>query len=169
MMLASMITMFSLGLEPPSQHIYEQKQSYQQVTVASKTDASLPSFVEWQGKPQFLETSQQESQTKANELNSKILKEFQKIGLSSKDGIALLNRASQILTEAEYPCTTVIPIIANDPEEEMSYLTLRLYVNASMEKAFELDSMLTKGLISSFARLPIRLSFSVYENERESV
>lgn len=168
-MLASMITIFSLGLEPPTQHIYEQKQSYQQVVIASKSDAHLPSFVEWQGTPQFFTASPQESQTLTKEFNSNILKEFETIGLSSKEGIALFNRASEILAEEMYPCTSVIPVIANDPEEEVSYLTLRLYVNASMEKAFELDSMLTRGLISSFAKLPVRLSFSVYENERVSV
>ena len=61
--------------------------------------------------------------------------------------------------------TSIVPIIANDSEEGSSYLTVRLMVNASMDKAFELDDALTRGLIASFPKLPVRLSFTVYENE----
>lgn len=167
MFIASMITIVGLGLEPMTLHIYDQK--HQQDSIVYKTDSDLPSVVAWKKMSRELGLQSQINQERVPDLNAELLKEFHKIGLPEKDGLALLLRAKEILGAANFPCAKVIPIVANDPEEEMSYLTLRLYVNASMEKAFELDSALTKDLISSFAKLPVRLSFSVYENESEAV
>lgn len=169
MIITSLITVFALGASdvqstPPSLGVYAHK--YQ---IEIKTNTDLPSVVRWKEMSLKIGLELPADHNVAAVSSPEILQAFGKIGLPEKDGLVLLNKAKEILSESNYPCANVVPIIANDLEEEISYLTLRLYVNASMQEALELDSALTHGLISSFPRLPVNLSFSVYEIEEASV
>lgn len=169
MIITSLITIFSVGTaglqtQPPTLGVYEQMPRLE-----FKTDADIPSVVAWQKMSREKGFEFPVAQGKIATIDPEIIQAFDKIGLPETDGKKLLNRAKEILSATSYSCTKVVPIIASDLEEGVSYLTLRLYVDASMEKAFELDSALTRGLISSFPRLPVRLSFAVYENEAELV
>lgn len=97
--------------------------------------------------------------------NSPITSAFKDIGLNSEIGLALLAEAKEILKSVSYPVIQVVPVVAHDLEEGKTYLTLQLYVNADFDKALELDSLLTEGMVSAFPELPQKLSFVVYENE----
>lgn len=90
---------------------------------------------------------------------------FDVIGLPRDEGFIFLNKAMEILGLTSFFCTSAVPCISSDLEENTEYLTVRLYTNASFEKSLELDSFLTRKLITTFARLPERLSFAVYETD----
>jgi len=169
MIITSLITVFALGASdvqntPPSLGVYEHKYS-----IESQTNVDLPSVVRWKEMSIKIGLTLPTARKVAAVSSPEILHAFGKIGLPESDGLVLLNKAKEILEQSNFPCANVVPILANDLEEETSYLTLRLYVNASMQEALELDTALTHGLISSFPRLPVSLSFSVYEIEKASV
>lgn len=90
---------------------------------------------------------------------------FDAIGLLRNEGFVFLNKAKEILESESFSCTATVPCISSDLEEDTKYLTVRLHANVSFEKSLELDSFLTKKLVASFARLPERLSFAVYETD----
>jgi hypothetical protein len=171
--ITSMITIVGIGIysQPETLHIYAPHVPAEHISVVDE----LPSVVAWKKMssvlgikaPPHYETAKARNETKAP--NTDISKAFDMIALPQEHGHELLNKAKEFLSEAKFPCTSVAPILAHDPEEGASFLTLRLYVNASMEEAFKLDSSLTKDLIATFPKLPVTLSFSVYENEGEVV
>jgi hypothetical protein len=72
---------------------------------------------------------------------------------------------SQLLSMAElnYSEVEVSTSLVRDPEENVSYLTLCLHVNATFEESLALDSKLTKELISRAVNIPENLSFAVYD------
>lgn len=168
MIISSMIviSLASLQSPPPTLAIYDQ--NIQLNRIEYKIDTDIPSVVSWKelSKQLGLELPTNRIQQDAS---PEILQAFREINLPQENGLRLLRIAKKILSEANYPCNSVIPVIARDTEEDVSYLTLRLHVKADMAKAFELDDDLTRGLISSFSRLPVRLSFTVSENEDDEV
>lgn len=167
---ASMIAIvgFSLGIpsQPVTLHIYTQP-----MTAESRLVEDIPSVVTWREmhRDSNFQPPTYQVDTKFSKpvqtINGELSAAFKIIALPPQQGYEILARAKEILNEAKYPCANIIPVIAHDPEEPASYLTLRLFVNANMNKTFELDSLLTKSLISAFPHLPVNLSFSVYENE----
>lgn len=84
-------------------------------------------------------------------------------GIRIEDGFSFLAKAKQLLSDAQYPCVEVIPVLAHDMDEDAIYLTLKMVVNTTFETALELDASLTRGLVKSSKRIPERLSFAVYE------
>lgn len=84
-------------------------------------------------------------------------------GIRIEDGLSLLAKAKQLLSEERHPCVEIIPVLAHDMDEDATYLTLKMVVDTSFETSLELDASLTRGLIKSFKRIPERLSFAVYE------
>lgn len=84
-------------------------------------------------------------------------------GIRFEDGFLFLAKAKQLLSDAQYPCVEVVPVLAHDMDEDATYLTLKMVVNTTFEKSLELDASLTRGLIKSFKRIPECLSFAVYE------
>ena len=84
-------------------------------------------------------------------------------GVDETIGNDLLNMAKGILAEMSYADIKVVPVLVTDPEENATYLTLRLYVNATFEESLQLDSKLTSELIQRTNGLPENLSFAVYD------
>ncbi|MEQ1638739.1 MAG: hypothetical protein ABL903_18930 [Methylococcales bacterium] len=85
------------------------------------------------------------------------------IGISRAIGSQLLSMAKGILAELNYSEVKVSTSLVRDPEENVSYLTLCLHVNATFEESLALDSKLTKELISRAVNIPENLSFAVYD------
>lgn len=90
---------------------------------------------------------------------------FDRVGVNRVDGDQLLSLAKGILAEMKYFDVKVTPSVVNDPEENVSYLTLRLHVDADFESTLKLDSLLTRELVARTDLLPENLSFAVYELE----
>lgn len=90
---------------------------------------------------------------------------FDRVGVNRTDGDQLLGLAKGILAEMKYFDIKVTPSIVNDPEENASYLTLRLHIDADFDTTLKLDSILTRELVSRTESLPEKLSFAVYELE----
>lgn len=88
---------------------------------------------------------------------------FNSSGVNEDLGNRLLGMAKGILAEMNYTDVKVKPTSVRDPEENATYLTVRLYVNATFEESLELDSKLTNELIQRTDRLPQNLSFAVYD------
>lgn len=88
---------------------------------------------------------------------------FSRCGVDEAIGNGLLNMAKGILAEMSYADIKVEPVLVTDPEENATYLTLRLYVNATFEESLQLDSKLTSELIQRTDSLPENLSFAVYD------
>jgi hypothetical protein len=88
---------------------------------------------------------------------------FNSCGVNEGLGTHLLGMAKGILAEMNYSNVKVKPTLVRDPEEDATYLTVRLYVNATFEESLELDSKLTSELIHRTDRLPQNLSFAVYD------
>ncbi len=84
-------------------------------------------------------------------------------GINENLGNRLLGMAKGILAEMNYANVKVKPTLVRDPDENATYLTVRLYVNASFEESLELDSKLTSELIQRTDSLPENLSFAVYD------
>lgn len=84
-------------------------------------------------------------------------------GVDEAIGNDLLNMAKGILAEMNHANVKVAPVLVTDPEENATYLTLRLYVHATFEESLQLDSKLTSELIQRVGILPESLSFSVYD------
>lgn len=98
-----------------------------------------------------------------------VARAFSASGIRIEDGLIFIGKAKEILNDAQYPCVDLIPTLALDLDEGVTYLTLKLRVKATFEKSLELDSILTRGLVNSFKRLPERLSFAVYETGADVV
>lgn len=90
---------------------------------------------------------------------------FEKVGINRDVGDKFLFIAKGILAELNYPNIKVNPLLIRDPEENSSYLTLRLHVNTSFEESLALDSKLTRELVHRTTNIPENLSFAVYEME----
>lgn len=88
---------------------------------------------------------------------------FNSSGVNESLGNRLLGMAKGILAEMNYVSVKVKPTLVRDPEENATYLTVRLYVNATFEESLELDSKLTSELIQRTDSLPENLSFAVYD------
>lgn len=100
---------------------------------------------------------------KPNPLKSDLGIAFNSSGVNENLGNHILNMAKGILAEMNYSDVKVKPTLVRDPEENATYLTLRLYVNATFEESLELDSKLTSELIQRTDSLPENLSFAVYD------
>jgi hypothetical protein len=88
---------------------------------------------------------------------------FHEIDLDYPQGITLIRKAEEILSEANFSKVSIVPALARDLEEDVTYLTLQLHVDADFETAMKLDFLLTEKLISAFRNIPTNLSFAVYE------
>lgn len=88
---------------------------------------------------------------------------FDNVGVNRVVGNQLLSMAKGILAEMNYSHVEVVPSLVKDPEENASYLTLCLHVNATFEESLALDSKLTNELISRSVNMPENLSFAVYD------
>ncbi len=85
-----------------------------------------------------------------------------KAGISLEDGNRNLSIAKGILAEMNFPAIKITPELINDPDEDIEYLNIKLHIHASFENALELDSLLTKSLLSRVEKLPERITFAVY-------
>lgn len=84
-------------------------------------------------------------------------------GISLEDGNKVLLIAKDILAEMNFPAIRMTPELINDPDEDVEYLNIKLHINASFEQALELDSALTRNLLSRVENLPERVTFAVYD------
>lgn len=98
-------------------------------------------------------------------MDSDIHLAFDNVGIDRNVGDKFLDLAKGILAELNYPNIKVTPSFARDPEENASYLTLCLHVNASFEESLALDSKLTRELVYRTDNIPENLTFAVYEME----
>lgn len=143
-----------IDLDQSSQDVYKMPIS---IPVPHAIDASLalPTFV---NRPKNTFTT-----WSLNPQKSDLSVAFNSCGINEDLGNRLLGMAKGILAEMNYASVKVKPILVRDPEENATYLTVRLYVNATFEESLELDSKLTSELIQRTDSLPENLSFAVYD------
>ncbi len=139
---------------PQTKDVYKMPIS---IPVPHAMDASLalPTFV---NRPQNTFTT-----WNPNPQKSDLSVAFNSSGVNEDLGNRLLGMAKGILAEMNYTNVKVRPTLVRDPEENTTYLTVRLYVNATFEESLELDSKLTRELIQRTDSLPENLSFAVYD------
>lgn len=145
-----------IGLSQPSQtkNVYKMPIS---IPVPHAIDAYLD-FTTFVIKPQNTLTT-----WNINPQKSDLSVAFSSSGVNEDLGNRLLGMAKGILAEMNYVGIKVKPTLVRDPEENATYLTVRLYVNATFEESLELDSRLTSELIQRTDSLPENLSFAVYD------
>lgn len=145
-----------IGLSQPSQtkNVYKMPIS---IPVPHAIDAYLD-FTTFVIKPQNTLTT-----WNINPQKSDLSVAFSSSGVNEDLGNRLLGMAKGILAEMNYVGIKVKPTLVRDPEENATYLTVRLYVNATFEESLELDSRLTSELIQRTDSLPENLSFTVYD------
>lgn len=145
-----------IGLSQPSQtkNVYKMPIS---IPVPHAIDAYLD-FTTFVIKPQNTLTT-----WNINPQKSDLSVAFSSSGVNEDLGNRLLGMAKGILAEMNYVGVKVKPTLVRDPEENATYLTVRLYVNATFEESLELDSRLTSELIQRTDSLPENLSFAVYD------
>ena len=88
---------------------------------------------------------------------------FERAGINRSEGDHLLNLAKGILAEMKYSDVKATPSLVTDPEENATYLTICLHVNATFEESLALDSKLTRELVYRTDKIPENLSFAVYD------
>lgn len=145
-----------IGLSQPSQtkNVYKMPIS---TPVPHAIDA-YPDFTTLVIKPQNTLTT-----CNINPQKSDLSVAFSSSGVNEDLGNRLLGMAKGILAEMNYVGVKVKPTLVRDPEENATYLTVRLYVNATFDESLELDSRLTSELIQRTDSLPENLSFAVYD------
>jgi len=87
---------------------------------------------------------------------------FKETRINSQEGNKVLAIAKGILAEMSSPVASETAEVINDPDENVAYLNIRLHINTSFEEALEIDSQLTRSLLSRVGKLPERLTFAVY-------
>lgn len=145
-----------IGLDQPfkTEDVYKMPMN-KLVPHAMNASHGLPTFV---SEPQNTFTTWH-----LNPQKSDLSVAFNSSGVNEDLGNRLLGMAKGILAEMNYINVKVKPILVRDPEESATYLTVRLYVNATFEESLELDSKLTSELIQRTDSLPENLSFAVYD------
>lgn len=176
MLLETAITVISLGVQIPNNEYYQATRDIYKMVVAttmpSKNEPIEKSFIgNFATSTAFfgnaiptITTWNMTLQALVPPVNS-IHVAFDKVGINRAEGDQLLILAKGILAEMKYAETKVTSSIVNDPEENVSYLTLRLHLDADFETTLKLDSILTRELVSRTESLPEKLSFAVYELE----
>lgn len=176
MLLETAITVISLGVQSPNfEHYQATRDVYKMAAAATMpaiNESIEKSFVSSMATPTTFIGTAMPTMTTWNvalqaatpPINS-IHIAFDKVGINRAEGDQLLVLAKGILAEMNYADTKVTSSIVNDPEENESYLTLRLHVDADFDTSLKLDSILTRELVSRTESLPEKLSFAVYELE----
>ena len=173
MLLKTAITVISFGIHSPNfEHLPITSDVYRVVSATSTTLNREPREISYAGTallPTTFIGNAMPSVTswgmpvQATSPVNSIHLAFESVGVSRVEGDHLLTLAKGILAEMKYFDVVITPSIVHDPEENSSYLTLRLHVDADFESTLKLDSCLTKELVARTNLLPEKLSFAVYE------
>jgi hypothetical protein len=104
--------------------------------------------------------------SRPNEIDPLLLRAINAANLDADATLELLEEATRILREQGFPAVSTEAVLATDPEEDESYLTIRLHIAGALELALQVDEILTERLIATGATMPSALSFAVYERDR---